>query len=164
MIDSKKEPSETDLRHLRRAIAIALEARAAGMHPFGALVVDESGAVLVEGQNQARPPGDPTQHAELVAASRVARLVPPERLAKATLYTSTEPCAMCAGAIYWTNIGRIVFALSEQGLLQMTGTNEENPTLSLPCREVFARGQRRVEVVGPLLEEEARKPHEGFWR
>ena len=71
---------------------------------------------------------------------------------------------MCAGAIYWANIRRIVYALSELRLLKLTGASEENPTLSLPCREVFARGQRAVEIVGPLLEDEAAKPHEGFWR
>ena len=156
--------TENDLRFLRRCIALADESRKAGQHPFAAIVVDENGEVLVEAQNQSRPPdGDPTQHAELVAASRAARLVPPERLAKATLYTSAEPCSMCAGAIYWTNIGRVVYALSEHRLLSLTGANKENPTFSLPCREVFARGQHRVEIAGPLLEEEAAKPHEGFW-
>jgi xanthine permease len=157
-------PTETDLLHLRRCIALASQAREGGQHPFAALVVDENGHVLMEAQNQSRPPeGDPTQHAELVAASKVSKLVPPERLAKATLYTSAEPCSMCAGAIYWANIGRFVYALSEQKLLVLTGANEENPTFSLPCREIFARGQRRVEVIGPLLEEEAAKPHDGFW-
>jgi tRNA(Arg) A34 adenosine deaminase TadA len=157
-------PTETDLRHLRRCIALASQARVAGQHPFAALVVDDEGEVLVEAQNQSRPPdGDPTQHAEMLAASRAAKIFPPMRLAKATLYTSTEPCCMCAGAIYWASIGRVVYGLSEHRLLLLTGANEENPTLSLPCREVFARGQRRVEVVGPLLEDEAAKPHEGFW-
>jgi tRNA(Arg) A34 adenosine deaminase TadA len=156
---------ELDLRHLRRCIEMAGEARAAGQHPFAALVADETGTVLVEAQNESRPPdGDATRHAELVAASRAARSFPPERLAKATLYASAEPCCMCAGAIYWANIRRIVYALSEVRLLKLTGANEENPTLSLPCREVFARGQRPVEIVGPLLEDEAAKPHEGFWR
>jgi tRNA(Arg) A34 adenosine deaminase TadA len=158
-------PTETDLLHLRRAIALAVQARAAGQHPFGALVVDESGEVLAEAENHCRPPeGDPTQHAETVAVRRVARMASRERLARATLYTSAEPCAMCAGAIYWANIGRVVYALSESKLLEITGANAENPTLSLPCREVFARGQRRIEVLGPLLEEESAKPHEGFWR
>src|ERR1700733_6632576 len=157
--------TETDLLYLRRCFALAVQAREAGQHPFASIVVDETGEVLVEAQNHSRPPdGDPTQHAEIVAVGRAAKIVPPERLAKATLYTSTEPCCMCAGAIYWANIGRVVYALSEEGLYKLTGSNEENPTLSLPCREVFARGQRRVEIVGPLLEDEAVKPHEGFWR
>lgn len=158
-------PNETDLPHLRRCIALSREARDAGQHPFAALVVDEAGQVLSEAQNHSRPPdGDPTQHAELVAASNAAKLFFPERLVKATLYTSAEPCCMCAGAIYWANIGRVVYALSEHRLLRLTGANPENPTFSLPCREVFARGQGRVEIVGPLLEDEAAKPHEGFWR
>ena len=70
---------------------------------------------------------------------------------------------MCAGAIYWTGIGRVVYALSEKGLLHFTGSNAENPTLDLPCREVFARGQRPTQVTGPLIEEEAAQVHHGFW-
>jgi tRNA(Arg) A34 adenosine deaminase TadA len=70
---------------------------------------------------------------------------------------------MCAGAIYWTGIGRVVFGLSETGLMSYTGSHEENPTLDLPCREVFARGQRKIRVVGPLLEDEAGTVHKGFW-
>jgi tRNA(Arg) A34 adenosine deaminase TadA len=158
------EPTEADLLHLRRCIALASQAREAGQLPFAALVVDKNGQVLMEAQNQSRPPdGDPTQHAELRAVSRVARIVPPERLAKATLYTSAEPCCMCAGAIYWAGIGRVVYALSEHKLLELTGSNAENPTFSLPCREVFARGRRHVEIIGPLLEDEAAKPQQGFW-
>ena len=144
---------------------MSAEARAGGQHPFAALVVDECGEVLAEAQNESRPPdGDPTRHAELLAASRAAGKFPSERLARATLYTSAEPCCMCAGAIYWANIRRVVYALSEVRLLELTGGNAENPTLSLPCREVFARGQRPVDIVGPLIEDEAAKPHEGFWR
>jgi len=70
---------------------------------------------------------------------------------------------MCSGAIYWTGIGRVVYALSEAALLALTGDHPENPTLSLPCRDVFARGQRPVDVIGPLLEDEASLPHRGFW-
>ena len=109
------------------------------------------------------PEGDPTQHAELVAAARAAKKLSPEELADCTLYTSAEPCAMCAGAVYWTGIGRVVYALSEHKLLGLTGHHPENPTFALPCREVFARGQRKVEVIGPLLEDEASEPHKGFW-
>jgi tRNA(Arg) A34 adenosine deaminase TadA len=71
---------------------------------------------------------------------------------------------MCAGAIYWVGIGRVVYALPEQALLELTGSSPENPTLDLPCREVFARGQRTVVVAGPAIEDEARAVHEGFWR
>jgi len=161
---TQESVSEVDLAFLRQAIELARAARAHGAHPFGALIVDEHGHVLVTARNNAVPPkGDPTQHAERLACSLVGRQFTPAQLATATLYTSTEPCAMCAGAIYWTGIGRVVYALSEKGLLRYTGSHEENPTLDLPCREVFSRGQRPIRVTGPLLEEEAGQVHEGFW-
>lgn len=150
--------------HLRRAIELAQQARADGRHPFGSLIVSAEGEVLVEALNNAvRPAGDPTQHAEMLACAEAGKLYSEDQLRTATLYTSTEPCAMCAGAIYWTGIGRVVFALAETGLLNYTGSNDKNPTLNLSCREVFARGQRPTEVSGPHLEDEAGQVHEGFW-
>jgi tRNA(Arg) A34 adenosine deaminase TadA len=158
------EITKQDLVFLRRAIELAAEARADGRHPFGSLIVNQRGEVVVEARNNAvLPQGDPTQHAELVACKEVAPLLSLEELAACTLYASTEPCAMCAGAIYWMGIGRVVYALPEQGLMRYTGSHEENPTLDLPCREVFARGQRPVVVAGPALEDEAGAVHEGFW-
>lgn len=160
-----EEVTERDMVFLRRAIELAREARSDGRHPFGSVVVNERGETVVEARNNAvRPKGDPTQHAEMVACSAAARLLSDAELAKCTLYTSTEPCAMCAGAIYWTGIGRVVFALAEAGLLKYAGNDNENPTLDLPCREVFARGQRSILVAGPMLEDEAGKVHEGFWK
>lgn len=157
-------PTEQDLALLRRTIALSEQSRARGRHPFAALVADEHGNVISEAGNNSMPPeGDPTQHAELVAAAKAARLRTPQQLARATLYTSAEPCCMCAGAVYWTGIGRVVYALSEHALLSLTGDHPENPTFSLPCREVFARGQRAVAVLGPLLEDEAAAAHRGFW-
>ena len=100
----------------------------------------------------------------LVAVRLASSKFNPVQLRDATLYSSAEPCAMCAGAIYWSGISRVVYALSEERLLSLTGNHPENPTLSLPCREVFARGQREIEVAGPMLEDEAAVPHEDFWR
>lgn len=154
----------TDLALLKQAIALAESTRASGKHPFAALVADADGKVIAQAGNNSLPPdGDPTQHAELRAAQMAARALPPEELAKATLYTSAEPCAMCSGAIYWCGIGRVVYALSEHRLLVLTGDHPENPTFSLPCREVFARGQRKIEVIGPALEDEAAVAHKDFW-
>ena len=157
-------PSQTlapvDEVFLHRAIELAREARDDGRHPFGSLIVNGAGAIVVESRNNAvRPAGDPTQHAELLACAAAAGLLSDAELAACTLYTSTEPCPMCAGAIYWTGIGRVVFALSQTGLLRYV----ENPTLDLPCREVFARGQREIAVAGPFLECEAGDVHVGFW-
>jgi len=156
--------SEDDLRHLHRAIALALQARACGRHPFGALVVLADGEVLAEAINATGwPDGEAIGHAELVALREASRRNPRQRLALATLYSSAEPCAMCAGAVYWSGISRVVYALSEVRLLKLTGNHPENPTLALPCRELFARGQRRIEVIGPALEDEAAAAHASFW-
>jgi tRNA(Arg) A34 adenosine deaminase TadA len=156
--------SGQDLAHLRHAIELAAAARAHGAHPFGCIIVSAEGKVLVTARNNAvRPKGEPTQHAERLACTQAAKLYPEEVLRAATLYTSTEPCAMCAGAIYWVGIGRVVYALSEKGLLNFTGSDPENPTLDLPCREVFSRGQRPTQISGPHLEEEAAVVHDGFW-
>ncbi|WP_285961361.1 nucleoside deaminase [Pseudomonas tohonis] len=156
--------TELDLELLRESIRLSVESRQRGRHPFAALVADRDGKVIARAGNNSMPPeGDPTQHAELVAVAKAARLLGPEALAGCTLYTSAEPCCMCAGAVYWTGVGRVVYALSEHALLELTGAHPENPTFSLPCREVFARGQRQVTVLGPMLEREAAVPHEGFW-
>jgi tRNA(Arg) A34 adenosine deaminase TadA len=146
---------------LRRAIALSQRARAEGHHPFSAILVDVSGTLIAEAMNAWST--DPTAHAEMLALRKAAG-EPHGRMLGATLYCSAEPCAMCAGGAYWAGIGRVVYALSEEKLGGLTGNHPENPTLSLPCREVFARGQRKVEVLGPLLEEEAAEPHFGFWR
>jgi tRNA(Arg) A34 adenosine deaminase TadA len=156
--------TEQDLAFLRQAIELARKARNDGRHPFGALIVNQRGETVVAAPRCCvRPNGDPTQHAEMLACGQAARLLSEAELARCTLYTSTEPCAMCAGAIYWIGLGRVVFALAETGLLRYTGSHQQNPTLDLPCREVFARGQKKIIVAGPLLEDEAGKVHEGFW-
>ena len=156
---------DADSLYLRRAIALSERARTNGRHPFAALVVAPSGEVLAAAENRAIGPDcDATGHAELEAVRAASRHHSPEALAAATLYSSAEPCAMCAGAIYWSGIGRVVYGLSEEQLLALTGDHPENPTLRLPCREVFARGQRAIEIIGPLLEDEAAAAHAGFWR
>ena len=156
--------SDEDLGHLRESIRVAEQSRAEGSHPFGSLVVDVRGRIVSSYGNNSLPPhGDPTQHAEMRAVAAAARLLGPDGMRGSTLFTSAEPCAMCAGAAYWTGIDRVVYALSERRLLSLTGAHEENPTLDLPCREVFARGQRTVQVVGPMLEDEAAAAHAGFW-
>jgi tRNA(Arg) A34 adenosine deaminase TadA len=154
-----------DHDYLRRAIALSQRARDLGNHPFGALIVGAEGEMLAEAMNRSVPgKGDATGHAELEAVRHASAIHDAATLRTATLYSSAEPCAMCAGAIYWGGIGRVVYALSEERLRVFTGAHPENPTLSLPCREVFARGQRPVEVIGPWLEEEAAAIHADFWR
>lgn len=148
---------------VRQAIAIADRARGRGDHPFGALLATASGEVVLEGLNSVTTSGDVTGHAETNLVSLASRTFGSEQLAGMTLVTSCEPCAMCAGAIYWSGIAAVVYGLSETGLLALTGDSPENPTLNLPCRTVLAAGQRAVAVTGPLLESEAAASHAGFW-
>ena len=152
-----------DLRFLKRAIEVAHQSRQNGNHPFGAVLVDANGTVLLEAENSVGTSHDCTGHAELNAVRRASMQFSADVLAHATLYSSCEPCAMCAGAIYWSGINRLVYALREERLYQLTGHHSENPTLQLSCHEVFARGQRQIEVIGPALEEEAEVVHHGFW-
>jgi tRNA(Arg) A34 adenosine deaminase TadA len=153
----------TDDVFLRRSFEVARRARDHGNHPFGAILVGPAGEVLLEAENGYLPDRDMTAHAERLLATRASRAFRPDFLAGCTLYSSAEPCAMCAAAAYWAGVGRVVYGLSEKRLRALTGNHAENPTLDLPCRDVFASGQRRVEVVGPLLEDEAAALHEGVW-
>jgi tRNA(Arg) A34 adenosine deaminase TadA len=153
--------SPQDDHFLSQALALAQESRARGHHPFAALVVSADGKVIAEAMNASSL--DRTAHAEMNALRQASSQHTPAELAGATLYSNAEPCAMCAGGTYWSGVGRVVYAMSEASLLALTGDDPENPTLSLPCRDVFARGQRPTEVIGPVREDEARKAHEGFW-
>ena len=149
-------------RHLRRANAVAARAMTLGRHPFGALLVGPDHETVLAEQGNI----DTVNHAESTLARIAASNHAAATLAASTLYTTFEPCAMCAGTIYWAGIGRVVYGASEEALLALTGNHPENPTLALPCREVFARGQRPVEVIGPVdeLRDEMVALHRDFWR
>lgn len=149
------------LRHLRRANEVARAAMDAGRHPFGALLVAPDGeTVLLEQANV-----DSVNHAEAVLAREAARRFAPEYLWDCTLVATAEPCAMCAATQYWAHIGRLVYGISERRLLDLTGNHAENPTLDLPCREIFARGQKALQVWGPVpqAEDEIAALHLEFW-
>ncbi|MGA3138535.1 MAG: nucleoside deaminase [Xanthobacteraceae bacterium] len=153
-----------DEKFLRLSFEVANRARANGNHPFGSVLVGASGEILLEVENGFLPDHDMTGHAERLLATQACKQFAADILRGSTLYTSAEPCAMCAGAIYWAGISRVVYGLSEHRLKAITGKHEENPTLDLPCRTVFAAGQRPVEVIGPLLEDEAATLHTDFWQ
>lgn len=155
--------SKEDLTLLQRAIELAEDARAQGDHPFGAVLADGDGAILLEATNSCGTLGDRTGHAERNLMTEASKLYDAGFLAGCTMYTSAEPCAMCAGAVYWAGVGRVVHGVSEQALKALIGPDPENLTMDLPCRAVFAAGQRAVEVVGPLLEAESAAVHHGFW-
>jgi tRNA(Arg) A34 adenosine deaminase TadA len=155
---------KTDEDYLRLTLAIARQARAAGNHPFGAILVGPDGSVLLQAGNAHGDAGDRTGHAERVLMTQASVEYTAAFLAGCTMVTSAEPCAMCAGAAYWAGVGRVVYGLSERELGALIGRHPENLTMDLPCRIVLGAGQRAIEVVGPLLEDEARAVHVGFWR
>ncbi|PZP99545.1 MAG: tRNA-specific adenosine deaminase [Variovorax paradoxus] len=150
------------VRQLRRADQVARRAMAMGRHPFGALLVAPDGETVLAEQGNI----DTVNHAESTLARHAAANYPGAYLAQCTLVTTFEPCAMCAGTVYWAGIGSVVYGAEETDLLALTGDHPENPTLALPCREVFARGQRPVVVTGPVPEVAAEMvaTHQGFWQ
>jgi tRNA(Arg) A34 adenosine deaminase TadA len=153
----------SDIEHLRSAIALSASAVTNGNHPFGAVLVGEDGTLVLDAENTVNTLSDATGHAETNLVRTATQRFSLAELRASTLYTSCEPCAMCAGAIYWAGIGRMVYAMSEEELLGITGAHPDNPTLALPSREVFRRGSRPVEVAGPAIAAEARVHHQGFW-
>ena len=147
---------------LKAAHAVAAEAMGAGRHPFGAVLIGPDGSEILMRQGNEGT----VRHAETELARRAAEQYDADFLAGCTLATNFEPCAMCAGAIYWANIGRVVYGVSESKLLELTGAHAENPTLDLPCRTVLESGQKLIEVIGPVAEMEAAilQLHKDFWK
>ncbi len=155
--------SGADEDHLLAAIELARQARTNGNHPFGALLVDGDGIVVLQAENTVVTGMDSTAHAEMNVIRAVGERFDSEFLRGCTLYASTEPCAMCAAALYWADVRRVVFGLSSVALHRLTGSNPESMHLAISCREIFARGGHEVHVSGPHLEEQAQAVHQGFW-
>lgn len=158
--------SETEIKLLKRSIEISKEAKEAGNHPFGCLLADKDGNILME-QGNTENDGicDCTGHAETQLMKRATLRYSKEQMKEFSLYSCAEPCAMCSGAMYWGNLGKLYYAARESELKKVTGDDPRNPTLDLPCRAVFARGQKDIEVFGPFveLEESFFELHRGYW-
>ena len=161
--DHRREPNpEQVVALLDRAQALSRRSMDAGHHPFAALLVAaDHETVLLEQGNV-----DSVNHAEAVLARAAAARYSPAELWSCTLVTTVEPCAMCAGTQYWAHIGRLVYGMAERTLLELTGNHAENPTLDLPCRHVFARGQKDIRVIGPVaaVAEPIVAMHKRYWR
>jgi tRNA(Arg) A34 adenosine deaminase TadA len=162
---AEPDPNDAaDLALLRRTFVLADEARQNGGAPYGALVADADGKVIAEHRNTTwADGGNPTQHAELVATTEAWRVLGSDGMNHATLYASTEPCSMCAGASYWNGIGAVVYGMSNLRQFEFTGDDPAHTSFALPCREILCNGSRPITVTGPLLEDEAAPSHEGYW-
>lgn len=146
---------------LKLANEVAQHAKNEGHHPFGALLLAPDQRTVLDQQGNI----DTVNHAESTLARRAYERFDPAYLWQCTLVTTVEPCAMCSGTQYWAHIGRLVYGLSERQLLDLTGNHEQNPTMNLSSREVFAAGQKTIEVIGPVLEMQGEliQLHLGFW-
>jgi tRNA(Arg) A34 adenosine deaminase TadA len=142
---------------MARALELARQAAASGDHPFSALLVRD-GEIVAECLNTVNTSGDRTRHPELDILRQAARSDPDFPFEETTLYASTEPCAMCTGGIYWSGIPTLVYGCPTETLAGFTGGK-----LVVPSRQLLAHGKRRVEVIGPVLPEQAAAVHEGFW-
>jgi len=146
-----------DAEYIRRAIDLARRSREHGNHPFGALLV-AGGQIVLEAENTVVSQDNPTLHAEMNLVQGAWRKLPAELIRKSTLYTSTEPCPMCTGAIFWSGIRRVVFSMLARDLGEMT-----DDKFCGPCKALFDRADEKTEVVGPILADEGRQVHLGFW-
>jgi tRNA(Arg) A34 adenosine deaminase TadA len=139
--------------HMREVFAIARRARAHGNRPFGALLVAANGAVLAGAENTQITDEQILAHAEMNLLVRAVKDFTQDVLASSTIYTNAEPCAMCAGAIFWSGVSRLVFGLSGARLHELSGFSEQIPVAN--ARDILARAGRQVEIIGPVLEREA---------
>ena len=142
---------------VRRSVQLAADAVAHGNQPFGALLAKD-GQILLEAENTIHTGYDVTNHAETNLVRLAAQRYEFTFLEGCVLYTSTEPCAMCSGAIYWSGIGAVVYACSAPRLADFAGVG-----LEIRSSEVFATGTRKVTLVGPMLEDEAITVHASYW-
>ena len=156
--------NDVDGRYLCQAIALADKARERGNRPFGALIVAANGRVLAEASNANGESGDCTAHAELSAIRLASPLHCRDALATATLYSSAEPCVMCAGAIFWSAIGRVVYGIDAERLRVFRGERLDQKDAELSCRDVFERSSHPIECIGPSLIAEASQSHQGGWK
>lgn len=156
--------AERDATYLRQAIALSRTARQRGNRPFGSVIVAPDGTVLGAGWNSNGESGDCTAHAEVQAIRDACQRHDRTALEQATLYASGEPCVMCAGAIFWANIRRVVYGIDDQRLRVFRGERLDQRDVELSCRDVFRAAPFAVECTGPSLVDEASQPHVGAWK
>ncbi|MDH1430191.1 nucleoside deaminase [Comamonas aquatica] len=156
--------AERDATYLRQAIALSRTARQRGNRPFGSVIVAPDGTVLGAGWNSNGESGDCTAHAEVQAIREACQRHDRAALEQATLYASGEPCVMCAGAIFWANIRRVVYGIDDQRLRVFRGERLDQRDVELSCRDVFRAAPFAVECTGPSLVDEASQPHVGAWK
>src|ERR1044072_5017228 len=145
---------ETDAHWMRQALAAAHDAGRRGEVPIGACVVTHEAVVAVAG-NRTRTDQDPTAHAEIVALREAAAKVGNYRLADSVVYSTIEPCVMCAGALIQARVGRLVYGARDE----RAGAVESHFRV---CDTDFLN--HRIEVTAGVLEDECREIMQDFFR
>ncbi len=145
--------NDTDL--LQASLLIAKRSQENGNLPFGCLLADKDGTIIEEAENSVLSDNDSIAHCEINLVHQLAGKYDESFLQECTLYASTEPCPMCTGAIFWSGIGKLVFALSKNGYHAIAGTANPAHIFDLSSDTLLQYGGRKVIVSGPLMEKEA---------
>lgn len=139
---------KNDRYYIEKALELAFRAQEKGDNPFGSVLVDNKGNIIMEDENTQVTENNITGHPELKIAQRAAAKYDAEFLGKCTMYNSAEPCTMCTGAIYWSGIGRIVFGISKKRLNEIK--DDGVGSISYSIHELLRSGGKSIEVVGPM--------------
>jgi tRNA(Arg) A34 adenosine deaminase TadA len=153
-----------DKEYIRQTIALSEAAVAQGGRPFGAIVADGDDLIVAQAQAVTSiDPRDWTAHSEMLVLRAASAVMTWDELSRATIYASGEPCPMCAAAIYWCNIRRVVYCVSEPAMRALRAPHTRAAGIAMRCEEMFARCDRPFEVIGPLIEDEGLQIHQRFW-
>lgn len=146
---------KTDKEFVRMAIEMAIKSKHKNNLPFGCVLVNKNGAVILKGENTINTDNDCLAHAEINLIREASKIYDYSYLNDCSIYTSDEPCPMCTAAIYWSGIGKLVYGLSKTEYYNIVGRDNPNWVFEMPTRELLEKGGRKLEVIGPLLEDEA---------
>lgn len=142
-------------KYIRVAIETAKESKKKGNLPFGCILVNKDGEVILKGENTITTDVDCLAHAEINLIREASKIYDYSYLNNCSIYTSDEPCPMCTSAIYWSGIGKLIYGLSKTKYYEIVGRDNPNWVFEMPTRELLEKGGRKLEVIGPLLEDEA---------
>ncbi|QSW97856.1 nucleoside deaminase [Haloterrigena alkaliphila] len=147
----------TDESYVRQAIDLAESAVEHGNTPFGSLlVVDDE--IVRTAENTTLTDDDIAAHPEFELARWAASELESNERESCTMYTSTEPCPMCASAIVYAGLGRVVYGVSVESLAEL-----RDGVIEIPCEEVVDRADAPTAVDGPVLESEGLAVHDDYW-
>ncbi len=147
--------SETDEFWMRVAINASIEAEKLDEVPIGACLINEEGELIAVAGNRTRTECDPTAHAEILVLREAAKKIGNYRLTGTTLYTTIEPCAMCAGALIQARVKRLIFGSTDERFGAVESVFQLCETSSL---------NHQIEITKGVLADECRKLMQDFFR